>query len=50
MTPYRDPSFRSGSLPFALLVSYILDVGRSEGWPRLSTPLMFAMGTWVNAL
>ena len=25
-------------------------VGRSEGWPRPSTPFVFAMGAWVNAL
>ena len=24
-------------------------VGRSEGWPRPSTLLVFAMGVWVNA-
>ena len=24
-------------------------VGRSEGWSRPSTLLMFAMGVWVNA-
>ena len=25
-------------------------VGRSEGWPCPSTPFMFVMGAWVNAL
>ena len=25
-------------------------VVRSEGWPRSSTPLVFAVGAWVNAL
>ena len=25
-------------------------VGRLEGWLRSSTPLVFAVGTWVNAL
>ena len=25
-------------------------VGRSEGWPCPSTPLVFAVGAWVNAL
>ena len=25
-------------------------VGRSEGWIRPSTPLVFVVGAWVNAL
>ena len=25
-------------------------VGKSEGWPRPSTPLVFVVGAWVNAL
>ena len=28
----------------------VQSVGRSEGWPCPSTPLMFTMGAWVNAL
>ena len=28
----------------------VQSVGRSEGWPCASTPLVFAMGAWVNAL
>ena len=27
-----------------------ITVGRSESWPHPSTPLVFAVGAWVNAL
>ena len=27
-----------------------ITVGRSKGWPRPSTPLVFAVDAWVNAL
>ena len=40
--------FRYATLKYHVHRIYI--VGRSEGWPRPSTPLVFAVGTWMNAL
>ena len=37
-----------GSNPRGVVGAEIVD--RSEGWLRPSTPLVFAMGTWVHAL
>ena len=38
----------TGSNPKGVVEGEI--VSRSEGWPRPSTPFVFAVGAWVNAL
>ena len=32
------------------LLIHILGVSKSEGWSHPSTPLVFVVGAWVNAL